>query len=173
MFQPSLFEVHKRTRDVWEMSDDAISEAAAVTTELLRRADYGPALRFASIVKLKMGIEGNSIPDTMARAFADQLDAVTERRLDIKEAVEEQGEFLLALVDRHGRPAERSGGHVDGFVVRSSEAGINGARAQFQMGIGKVKANFHRLPAEERASIVSAQSITKLLTDGAVTTAGE
>jgi len=137
MTQIQLFEAHLTTRHAWELSRDGAREAADVLVELLRAGTE--VVTFSAIVKHKLGLSGDSVPDKMARAFADQVDAVYERRDYINAIVADTGEFQLTVVDALGRPAIR-GGDPCGYAIRQSEAGARDTMAQVAMSTGKLRA---------------------------------
>lgn len=93
------FEAEHRTRDsYWTLTKDGRSEAADVLTALLREDPSRPRT-FMEVVKYQLNLSGDTVPDAYARIVADQLDALTESRNEIKALVEERGEFQVRVTD--------------------------------------------------------------------------
>lgn len=140
MTQMPLFQATHTTEYHWKMPKQSIHDVADVLLTLLRNGQgVESPVTFRDVVKANMGLCGDSVPDKLARVFADQVDAVTEERARIKDLIEDLGEFSLTVVDSLGRPAIR-GGDPDGFLIRQSLAGYADARAQLGMAAGKIKA---------------------------------
>lgn len=136
MRQLELFDAQERSRDFWEMSRDGVSDAASLLVSLLEEGNE--KVTFGMIVKRKMGLTGDSVPDSLARTFADAIEAVTEERLRIKEAVEDLGAYRLCVIDQTNRSAIR-GGAPFGFSLRESTVGEADERAQAEMTVAKVR----------------------------------
>ncbi len=143
MQQPSLFDGEEVTRRFWEM--DKRSRAAAVSIAiLLLREKNGAPITFHDIVKRRIGISGGGgIPEAIAESYADQFKMVRDARHLIKDAIDEQGEFALVIINAAGTSALR-GGNPIGFALRTSSAGEADDRAQLDMTTGKLRARVAR-----------------------------
>lgn len=154
----SAFEATKEAKDIWVMSKAGRQRAADVLQDLLRRMD-GPVTA-SMMVKHVLRIEGDSIPEHLARVYADQVEAVIEERLQIKAIVEDRGEFNLTIIDASERPMLRGGKPV-GFALRESASGLAANRTQVEMGLAAARAGLNRhclalgVPNEERSTIVN------------------
>jgi hypothetical protein len=134
-----MFEAEHVTEEShWELSRDGASDAAAVLIELLREDSLRPRT-FVEVVKRKMGLSGDTVPDGLARLFADQVDAVTMKRDRIKDIIEDTGEFQLRVTNADGQPAIR-GGKPCAFALLQSDSGMADEQTQAQMTLSKVAA---------------------------------
>lgn len=136
--QATLFEIEFKMVPVWEMSRLSAREAANILMLLLQGDTPVEQVSFGEIVKHKMGLAGDMVPDSLARDYANQVDAVRQERLKIKEFVEETGDYRLAVIDEHGRSALR-GGDPCAFALRGSVAGLLDTAAQWRMVAGNVR----------------------------------
>jgi hypothetical protein len=136
MRQLELFDAEERSKEFWEMSRGGVADAASLLIGLLREGSE--RVTFAMIVKRKMGLAGDSVPDALARTFADAIEAVTEERLRIKEAVEDFGEYRLCVIDQLNRSAIR-GGPPAGFSLRESAVGRADEAVQAHMTVAKLE----------------------------------
>lgn len=140
----AMFDVSKVIEERWSMPPEAVREAAEIVEQILLEGQT--LVAFRDIVKRRMGITTDAIPEPLARQYADQLEAVTAERLSIKEEVEDNeqgGNYRVCIVDRQGRPALR-GGAPFGFAARHSSAGVADDRAQFDMVTGRLEALLER-----------------------------
>jgi hypothetical protein len=141
--QMRLFDYKRVTVDMWEMTADSLSAAAGIAIALFQqqseRESAGGRVTFHDIVKGRLGIEGESIPDSIAEIYAENLKAVRDERSGIRELIESAG-IEVVFVDEYGQTAVRSGGRpATAFVLRSSDAGAADSGAQLRMAIGKVR----------------------------------
>lgn len=159
MRQLELFEAEEKSRDFWEMSRNGVADAASLLIELLREG--GEVVTFANIVKRKMNLTGDTVPDALARTFADGIEAVTEERLRIKEAVEDAGEFRLCVVDRLNQSVMR-GGPPFGFSHRHSTSGQADEAVQAHMTVAKLEKIATRRVS---AGLLAADDSARILAD--------
>lgn len=156
--QMKLFEFETHYREIREMTKASAFDAAAICVELLNESNVlavnagtreAQPIWFGDIVKRKMGIIGDSIPEVFVSDYAEQLKAVYDERARIKEIVEETGEFILKLIDSIGRPTIR-GGAPAGFVRHDTAAGKSDTKTQLDMTYHKMLsvANQRRIVGE-------------------------
>lgn len=157
MRQLELFDAEERSRDFWEMSRAGVSDAAALLIELLREGNEN--VTFPMIVKRKMGLAGDSVPDALARTFADGVEAVAEERNRIRDAVEDAGEYRLCVVDQFSRPAIR-GGAPYGFGLRQTAAGREDEMVQAHMTVAKLEKIANR---RVNAGLLSAEDSSRVI----------
>jgi hypothetical protein len=157
MRQLDLFEAKEKSRDFWEMSGHGVSDAASVLIEMLREGHE--VVTFSKIVKRKMNLTGDTVPDALARTFADGIEAVCEERLRIKEAVEDAGEFNLCVVDNANRSVLR-GGYPYAFSHRRSVSGQEDESVQTQMTIAKLA---HAANRRVRAGLLSQEDSSEMI----------
>lgn len=146
-----LFKAEEKTRTFWEMTRDGVREAADLVIELLQTG--AELASFGAVVKRRMNLTGDTVPDAMARDYADALDAVAEERLRIKEMVEEGSSFRLCVVDQNDSPAVR-GGKPFGFALRGSASGRLDEQVQAHMTVSKLQRIAER---REQAGLLSAE----------------
>lgn len=103
-------------------------------------ADGRRRVSYAEIVKLALEITGDSIPEALARTFADGVECITQNRLAIKEAVEAIGDHQLVIVDAAGHSVLRVGRATpSGFALRGTEEGMTTDKARIDMALGNVR----------------------------------
>lgn len=168
MIQPSLFQGEEVTRRFWEMEKQSRAAAISITIVLLRETNGG-TVTFHDIVKRRLGIAGDSIPEALAELYSDQFKMVRDSRHLIKDAIDEHGEFLLVVINAAGTSALR-GGKPTGFALRSSMAGEADDRAQLDMTTGKLRARVIRErlagligPSEEERALTLVADIESML----------
>ena len=130
--------VQRTHQSYWELTREGVAQAADIVAELLRH-DPGRTITYGDIVKAKMEIDGDTVPDKLARTYADQVDAITEARTAIRDSLSDRDIFHLRSIDANGAPCIR-GGDPNGFVLAASAAGIVDDDAQAQMTIAKLDA---------------------------------
>src|SRR5262249_3970170 len=148
-------DIRKITKEVYQLRPTSRTSASSIAMTLLRtQVDNGsadPQVTFHDIVKVELGIIGDSVPQKEAERYAEHLRAVRDDRYAIKDEIEDTGEFSLAIVDELGRSAMRSGGLPSaGFVIRASQLGVQDSAAHMRMGIGKVRRGVQRAQQTHR-----------------------
>lgn len=149
---PVQFDMEQKTQEsYWDLSRKGVLEAAAILVDVVRTQPLS-VVAFVDIVKVKMGLAGDTIPVPLARAFADQVDAVNTARLRIKEMAEETSDIQFRIVDAQNRPAIR-GGAPSGFTTLFSEVGLEDEQAQTVMTVAKMRALLRR---REQLGVINA-----------------
>ena len=100
----TAFQGEEVTRRYWDMGKRSRAEAVDILITLLReRQAHGHGqVTFYDIVKRKLGISGDSIPEALVEYCAEQFKMIRDARHLIKDAVDDLGEFTLVIVSHDG-----------------------------------------------------------------------